>query len=302
VNELQEYLALNLRLILENTATPITAGPTFASRNASLANGTSGLLLALIDFNKDVSLKRREQDFSSTHDIFSSSLALCDSELRVASGDLSQSDKDFGDIFLGFCNRYWTAICLGISPPLSQGLTGAVTLGEPSLAHGNLIRDFTNYMNHGDFSADFSDKIPSLDRPGWCNGNAGVAATLATLDSLSGRSPRYEEQCLSLSRQSVDYLRQMGTNIAFSLCHGAGGVLVILAGLFRLYGCPEFFELATQVKDLIEKHIQTSQPEGDLYFDNSWLTGNAGALWSLAAYERTPTLNPLLPTDSSLYR
>jgi|APGre2960657468_1045069.scaffolds.fasta_scaffold11985_3 hypothetical protein len=297
-----ENLAQSLFLILENNATPIMATEFWATREDSLATGKGGLLLSLFETgNLDVdSIEIAE----IVEDLFDASLAIHGRQLIVNSPRhaTSKESRVLGDIFTGFSAQVWTKLVLKQTLPDSDFKVGFGSIDRPGLAHGNLIRELTQWLTSENIErGKFDSSENSFEGSGWCNGRAGLAVSIAIAQYLDSAVNNYEEELLVIANQMLSNVKNDKHILEPSLCHGLPGVLVICSGIGRQINDDRLLNQSIQLFDeLIDESILLRGPS-DSYIDNSWLTGTAGLLWANSAVHARPSINPLMPTDSKIY-
>lgn len=296
MGELEPKLSIRLQEILDDSRAPVLAGEDFASRDSSLATGTSGVQLALAEYFGEAN--RLPIDTSLTTNIFDAEIG-CGWKVphkpREETGAL-----DLGDIFDGHIGLLWTDLVLGrtLRPTVTRRLEQDSD-PLPGLAHGLLARSLFSSLVKGQQKLDESRLGALTGRSGWCNGFAGKAVALATIDNTN-RSASHLNECLLLARSAVSQADQLSRNANLSLCHGLAGVAVVCAGLFRQYREPEFEELSQLTLNALHSGWARRWTRPEMLVDNSWLTGAAGLLWATSAVRRLPWINPIFPTDSSV--
>ena len=297
-----ENLAQSLVLILENNATPIMATEFWATRENSLATGRGGLLLSLFEVGK---LNVESIQITGTvEDLFDASLSIHGRQLiSNSSGDAaSKESRVLGDIFTGFSAQVWTKLVLKQALPNSDFKAGSGSIDRPGLAHGNMIRELTQWLTSENTErGKFDSSETTFEGSGWCNGRAGLAVSLAIAQYFDSAVNNYEEELLVIANQILSDVKNDKHLPEPSLCHGLPGVLVICSGIGRQINNDRLLRQSIQLFDeLVDESILLRGPS-DTYIDNSWLTGTAGVLWANSAVRARPSINPLLPTDSKTY-
>ena len=297
-----ENLAQSLVLILENNATPIMATEFWATRENSLATGKGGLLLSLFEVGK---LNVESIQITGTvEDLFDASLSIHGRQLiSNSSGDAaSKESRVLGDIFTGFSAQVWTKLVLKQTLPNSDFKAGSGSIDRPGLAHGNMIRELTQWLTSENTErGKFDSSETTFEGSGWCNGRAGLAVSLAIAQYFDSAVNNYEEELLVIANQILSDVKNDKHLPEPSLCHGLPGVLVICSGIGRQINNDRLLRQSIQLFDeLVDESILLRGPS-DTYIDNSWLTGTAGVLWANSAVRARPSINPLLPTDSKIY-
>jgi len=297
-----EKLAQSLLLLLENNATPIMATEFWASREEPLATGKGGLLLSLFETGK---LNVDSIEVAGTiEDLFDASFKIQERQLIVSTPDHSIGEKSLflGDLFTGFSAQVWTKLVLNQMLPAPVYGAGIGAIERPGLAHGNLIRELAQWLTSQ--NADRGRFNPSenfFEGSGWCNGRAGLAASLAVAQNFDAEENSYQEELLTIVRQMLSDAKEDVHLSEPSLCHGLPGVLVICSGIARQINDERLLVRSIQLFDeLIDETILLRGPSAN-YIDNSWLTGTAGLLWAYSAVRARPSINPLMPTDSNAY-
>jgi len=298
----QKSLANDLEAILSDPLRPIVADKFNATKDRSLATGTSGVALALIE--SQTSTPHNVDRTGSIDDVFSASLTIADERL-VVSGTTTRSetrDTDIGDVFTGYSCKCWSRLVLGQEIPHEAFSDRPGGVVRPGLGHGELIRDFARWISEPSSPRPrFQTSEESFPGLGWCNGIAGLIS--AKTCAAVRRSARDEDglNLIQLTRKALSTNYSVLLDMGPSLCHGLPGFLVICAGVARVFQqndlLHDVFELA---ESLLTYELQVSIPT-DVYLDASWLTGSAGILWAISAIRRKPILNPLLPYDARIY-
>lgn len=298
----QKSLANDLTAILNDPLRPIVADKFNATKDRDLATGTSGVALALHEFQTSTAHFVDATGFID--DVWSASLTFADGNLVVAGAKTRSESRatDIGDVFTGYSCKCWSRLVFGQEIPLETFSDKPGGVVRPGLGHGELIRDFARWISKPSFPQPSlhtsEESFPGL---GWCNGIAGLISVKTCAAVRRGERDQDRLNLIQLTEGALNTKRSILLDLGPSLCHGLPGLLVICAGVARVFQQNDLLQEVFHVADsLLTKELQVSLPT-DVYLDASWLTGSAGILWAISAIRRKPNINPLLPYDARIY-
>lgn len=289
----------SLNAILQDPYIPLFANTNSANRDNSLATGTSGLVLALLEYERTDTTEF--QIAGSVEDIFSATLLEIDGGLQFHKPDRyeNSSGTHVGDLFTGFACKVWSRLVLNQEIPLGIVSDKAGAVVRPGLGHGDLIREFTRWIiSARSTKSEFEPIEKQFSDFGWCNGQAGLASALAVSSFYMGIMDEKSQILIELIRNllnaSSSYLLKLGP----TLCHGLPGLLVVCAGVARILNQDALVQLSIEKFDSLVTLELMTQLDPDIYVDATWLTGGAGIIWAHSAVRKRPMINPLLPCDA----
>jgi hypothetical protein len=287
-----------LRRIATSPDLPIQAGRNWASRNASIATGTSGVWLALREAEANNDLLGPIN--SQAREIFSAEFIGDVNSLHLASPN--KSDESYlGDIFEGFCAEVWTSLVTRTAGPKDFKGEAHGSVDRPGLAHGETIRELCKAIARGVDAPISLGELGQVHGVGWCNGRSGIIA--AKLVEMSTRPLEKTDRDFILRESWSVYeeVQQHHGLMEVGLCHGSMGAHVVITGAGRLLSCPKITAAARDLSQAIVSSPSIMNINESYLIDASWLTGVGGVLWGSSCVHQVPTLNPLLPMDSRLY-
>ena len=294
-------LESQIRYISANPVSPILVTKFSASRDSSLATGTSGLELALSD-NPFSGIDG--QSLESCFDIFSAQFEFGNGKFKIIGREFVETNfpLEIGDLFVGRCNLLWTELVLGtpISSVTYSNVKGRVQ--SIGLGHGELIRDFARWMLvNPSKKIEFETSEHIFDSNGWCNGSAGHLS-IAVLTHIFGSRKidfNFIQDRFDSILDSIDL--NESSDFSLGLCHGVSGVLVSLAGVARFIGDIRRLRMVQLIFNQVFTRSRLLNTLELNEVDCSWLTGAAGIVWAYKVIQKQPTFNPIAPFDSSCF-
>jgi hypothetical protein len=298
-----DFIIETLTSILHDCRQPVMSGKYSASRDDSLATGTSGIALALIELE---SLSANQVRASKPlNDIFSSTLVEITPDCNAYElfNDAEEVGTTMGDLFSGFACATWTRLTVHQPQTLALYTEGPGSVVRPGLGHGELVREFTRWLHgNSDHSQEFTPSEMQFQSHGWCNGTSGLLCTKAIAAAFRRES---SDEISELRYLASGLLNQSLSSLAYlgpTLCHGLPGLLVVCAGIARMLNDPDLQRTTNSIFEAVDWDDLITHIPADTYTDASWLTGTAGVLWAKSVIQKTPLVNPLLPIDSKFYQ
>jgi hypothetical protein len=283
--------------ILNSSQIPVQVASGMANRERGLATGTDGIFLTLAEAANEG--PKFAVDGVTCRQIFSAKVVLEDQTLIFSSPGEAIHKRILGDIFDGACSELWTDLVFGRRPKVRAFEAGARSVTTRGIGHGELIREFSLWVTRDwECGVKFETSEATYDSFGWCNGNAGLLAILATERALNGNSNLDED-----SRKTLEALVlaiEQGNFREIGLCHGLAGACVTALGVARTFKISGIEDRVRQAWTLQAEKLRNAIPP-HLEADASWLTGMAGVVWADAVLRNKPSVNPLLPIDSTAH-
>jgi hypothetical protein len=287
-----------LRRIALSPDWPVQAGPNWASRNTSIATGTSGIWLAI--FEAETSNVELDSLSFPISDIFSAEFLGDHGSFQITSP--AMSDKlHLGDIFEGFCAAVWTSLVTRTTGPKKFVVNTHGSVDRPGLAHGETIRELCKVIAQGADESLLLTEMEQVQGVGWCNGRSGIVAAKLVQMSTKPLDATERDLIVKESWLILEEVRQHYSAMEVGLCHGSMGALVVVNGAGRLLDSPAITSAAKDLSRTILSSPSVMNIHKDYLVDASWLTGVAGLLWGARCMLHPPVLNPLLPIDSRQY-
>jgi len=296
LNKSTTSIEQDLEKLLEAEGTAIQASRSWASRDASLATGTSGIRLALAEASPEKLALRFD---SEIHNIFGVELKTTANGLRLENATPFVEQDFLGDVFVGQANKIWSRFCLGLKQETSPVTNGQGSITRPGLGHGELARDLALFINQQQPLEPFHTQELDYESFGWCNGYGGLLVATGISDYLN--SPGKASQALLelLDRALEDLNSQSDHEIG--LCHGLAGLAVLTAGIGRTFSLAHHLDRAINSFDKLLTRESLLRIPATLDVDASWLTGAAGVVWASSVMRKQPSVNPIFPIDSYLF-
>lgn len=292
----------SLKAILQNPYIPLFANTNSANRDDSLATGTSGLVLALLEYERNDTTEF--QIAGSVEDIFSATLLELDGGIQFHKPHKyeNSSETHVGDLFTGFACKVWSRLVLNQEVPLSIVSDKAGAVVRPGLGHGDLIREFTRWIiSAGSTKSEFEPIENHFSDYGWCNGQAGLASALAVSGFYIGILNQKSEFLIGLIKNLLNASTSDLLKLGPTLCHGLPGLLVVCSGVARILNQDALLQLSIKKFDSLVTLELMTQLDPDIFVDATWLTGGAGVIWAHSAVRKRPMINPLLPCDAQIW-
>jgi hypothetical protein len=182
--------------------------------------------------------------------------------------------------------------------PVTSG-KGSIT--RPGLGHGELARDLALFINQQQKPpVPFHTQELEYESFGWCNGYGGLLVATGISDYLTTPG-KASQTLLELLDRALDDLDSQ-FELEIGLCHGLAGLAVLTAGIGRTFSLPHHLDRAVNSFDKLLTRESLLRIPATLDVDASWLTGAAGVVWASSVMRKQPSINPIFPIDSSLFR